>query len=100
MTRVRVQAFETAGSTGQVWIRDTVSADGGAYGTVSGSGVSQSELDTILDGYVLATDLDGGSTGEVLTKLSNADGDYDWQAASGGSGLADSHVMARQIWGW
>jgi len=32
----------------------------------------------------------GGTTGQVLTKQSNADGDADWQTPSGGSGAVDS----------
>lgn len=35
MTRVRLQSVEELGSTGQVWIRDTAAANGGAYGAVS-----------------------------------------------------------------
>jgi hypothetical protein len=38
MTRVKVQAFEEDGTTGEVWIRDTASPDGGAYGAVAGGG--------------------------------------------------------------
>ena len=97
--RVQIQNLETSGNTGEVFVRDTSATLGGAW-TANPSGVTLGEIDPILDGYMLATELNGGSTGEVLTKLSNTDGDYDWQTASGGSGLADSHVMARQVWGW
>ena len=39
MTRVRVQTFEETGATGEVWIRDTASAVGGAYGPAGGGGL-------------------------------------------------------------
>lgn len=42
MTRVRVQTFEDDGTTGQVFIRDTASPNGGAWG--SGGGGSPSSL--------------------------------------------------------
>lgn len=34
MTRVRLQTFEEDGATGEVWVRDTASTDGGAWGSV------------------------------------------------------------------
>lgn len=38
MTRVRIQTFEDDGTTGQVFIRDTSSANGGAWGAAGGGG--------------------------------------------------------------
>ena len=38
MTRVRVQTFEETGTTGQVFIRDTASPTGGAWGASGGGG--------------------------------------------------------------
>lgn len=38
MTRVNVQAVEDNGATGEVWVRDTLSVNGGAYATVAGAG--------------------------------------------------------------
>lgn len=36
----------------------------------------------------------GGATGEVLTKLSNADGDADWEPSAGGTpALTNSHIF-------
>ena len=43
MTRVRLQTFEETGATGEVWIRDTASATGGAYGAAGGGGVSDGD---------------------------------------------------------
>jgi len=39
MTRVRIQNVEEDGATGEVWIRDTASANGGAYGPAGGGGL-------------------------------------------------------------
>lgn len=47
MTRVRVQTFEESGITGQVWIRDTASPDGGAYGSGGGGGGASVKAATI-----------------------------------------------------
>jgi hypothetical protein len=38
MTRVRIQTFEDDGTTGQVFIRDTASPNGGAWGASGGGG--------------------------------------------------------------
>jgi len=38
MTRVRIQTFEDDGTTGQVFIRDTSSPNGGAWGAGGGGG--------------------------------------------------------------
>ena len=64
MTRVRVQTFEETGATGEVWIRDTASAVGGAYGAVGGTfaqttatfaGGADSVTVTVVDAGVTAT---------------------------------------------
>ena len=54
MTRVRVQTFEETGATGEVWIRDTTSVAGGAYGAAPAGSVS-------IGGAVT-----GGTVGSVL----------------------------------
>jgi hypothetical protein len=36
--RVKIQPFEVLGTTGQVWVRDTTSPNGGAWQPVSGAG--------------------------------------------------------------
>lgn len=66
MTRVRIQTFEETGATGEVWIRDTVSVNGGAYGASGGgatfgqttatfSGGADSVTVTVVDAAVTAT---------------------------------------------
>ncbi len=44
------------------------------------------------NGVMLIEIPDGGLTGEVLTKLSNEDFDFDWAAGGGGGGQVDSVV--------
>ena len=63
--RVKIQSVEETGTTGQVWIRDTGSADGGAYGgaiprrfsqvTATFTGAEDSVTITVSDTSVLAT---------------------------------------------
>jgi len=81
MTRVRVQTFEEAGATGEVWIRDTASVNGGAYGAVPGG--TADFLGTT------GADVDVGSSappsaGQVLTATSATTAT--WQTPSGGGG--------------
>lgn len=55
-----------------------------------GGVLHKSELSTIVPS--------GGDGGDVLTKQSASDFDYDWAAPSGGgSGLTQPQVMARSL---
>lgn len=49
MTRVRVQTFEETGTTGQVFIRDTASPTGGAWGASGGGGGGVTITATTID---------------------------------------------------
>lgn len=42
--------------------------------------------------YVAKSDIAGGTTGQVLTKNSNTDGDYTWQTPQGGGGAGKEDV--------
>ncbi len=55
--RVSVQTFETTGSTGQCFVRDTVAANGGSWTTCPGGGVSDGDKGdvTVTDGGVTWT---------------------------------------------
>ena len=80
MTRVIVQTLETTGSTGQVFVRDTASADGGASAAV-GAGSTADFLGTT------GADVDVGSAappsaGQVLTATDATHAT--WQTPSGG----------------
>lgn len=80
MTRVRVQTFEETGATGEVWIRDTASATGGAYGAAGGGGPA-----TSLDTTGAAVDVGSSApptVGQVLTATSATTAT--WQTPSGG----------------
>ena len=79
MTRVRLQNVEEDGATGEVWIRDTASANGGAYGP-SGSGGPASELDT-TGAAVNVGSAAPPTTGDVLTATSATTAT--WQAPGG-----------------
>lgn len=63
MTRVRVQTFEETGATGEVWIRDTASAVGGAYGPAGGGGGTFGQVTATFSGgadSVTVTVVDAG----------------------------------------
>ena len=82
MTRVIIQTLETTGSTGQVFVRDTASADGGAWAAV-GAGSTADFLGTT------GADVDVGSAappsaGQVLTATDATHAT--WQTPSGGGG--------------
>ena len=92
MTRVKVQAFEEDGATGEVWIRDTASPDGGAYGAAGGGGPAES-LDTTGAAVNVGSSAPP-NTGDVLTATSATTAT--WQAPSGG-GLSQAQVLARGL---
>lgn len=60
---------------------DTVSEDGIATKPYVNSAIDQAV------GETQEVSLDGGTTGQVLTKISNADYDFGWADATGGSGI-------------
>lgn len=49
-------------------------------------------IDAALEGFSGTGVPDGGTTGQVLTKLSNADGDATWQDPTGGSGVINTKI--------
>lgn len=51
--RVKLQVFETGGSTGQCWVRDTSSADGGAWGSCGSGGASASAAGSLCFGSMV-----------------------------------------------
>lgn len=63
--------------------------------SVTKGAVSGVTLDGTCD--VSAALPSGGTTGQVLAKASNDDGDVEWATASGGSGLTQPQVMARSF---
>jgi hypothetical protein len=89
MTRVRIQEFETAGSTGQVWIRDTLAANGGAYGVRD-----DWTYVALEDGYTV-----NGTTWQPVTGLSFAPAVSSRYAIEGFIGVRCSNIAYGPIVG-
>lgn len=63
------------------------------FDTFGAAAAAAAASDPVGSAAAVQAGLNGGATGEVLTKDSNADGDYSWQAAGGGGSAPDNTTI-------
>lgn len=92
MTRVRIQTFEDDGTTGQVFIRDTSSPNGGAWGASGGGGGGVTSVNGDTGPAVVLTAADVGAMPD--TPLGLADWWYEARFGSTNAAAMDFFVGA------
>lgn len=98
MTRVRVQTFETTGNTSEVFVRDTVSTDGGAWAPISSAGGASSGRATprwAVNGFFFVdTDFDGAYIADKAGTITTA---VLWRRIAGSSGTTEVDIKKNGV---